>query len=93
MASFLGIESSLTCRRWVGPGTDLERRAEALAQQTALPGPLCQVLARRGIAPEEANDFLSPTLRDLLPDPLTLKDMETAAARIRCAAELTLLRA
>jgi single-stranded-DNA-specific exonuclease len=40
------------------------------------------VLARRGVPPEEAPGFLSPSLRDLLPDPARLKDMDAASARI-----------
>ena len=28
--SFLGVEQSITGRRWVGPGADLDRAAEAL---------------------------------------------------------------
>ena len=79
--SFLGVEHSLTGRRWVGPLPEMDRAAEMLAQQTDLPRPLCQVLARRGVAPAEAESFLAPKLRDLLPDPRDLKDMETAATR------------
>jgi len=42
----------------------------------------CQILRNRGIAsPEEARRFLHPTLSDL-PDPLAMKDMETAVRRI-----------
>ncbi|MEQ9260943.1 MAG: single-stranded-DNA-specific exonuclease RecJ [Roseovarius sp.] len=80
-AAFLGVEASLTGRRWVGPGLEAERQAEALAQATALPRPLCQTLARLGVPPEEAAGYLEPRLRDLLPDPRKLKDMEQAAAR------------
>ena len=86
-AAFLGVEHSLTGRRWVGPGLDQERRAEALAQATRLPGPLCHVLARRGVAPEAAQAFLSPALRDLLPDPRALKDAGRAATRLLDAVE------
>ncbi|APE45320.1 single-stranded-DNA-specific exonuclease RecJ [Sulfitobacter alexandrii] len=83
--SFLGVEASLTGRRWVGPGVEYERAAELLVQRTGLPQAVCQVLARRGVPPEEAAGFLAPALRDLLPDPRTLKDMEKAAARFLAA--------
>jgi len=83
--SFLGVETSLTGRRWVGPGVEAERSAELLVQRTGLPQAVCQVLARRGVAPEEATGFLAPALRDLLPDPRGLKDMEKAAARLLVA--------
>ncbi len=81
MHDFLNVSASLTGRRWVGPSVERNRLAEALAQQTALPLPLCQTLARRGVAPEDVAGFLEPKLKDLLPDPLTLKDMGTAATR------------
>lgn len=84
--AFLGVEQSLTGRRWVGPEPTLERLAEGLAQKAALPLPVARVLAERGVEAEDAEGFLSPKLRDLLPDPLTLRDMEVAAERIVAAA-------
>ena len=79
--AFLGVESSLTGRRWVGPDVEVQRAADAMAQSTSLPLPLCQVLARRGVSTDDARAFLTPQLRDLLPDPRKLKDMEKAALR------------
>lgn len=79
--SYLGVETSLTGRRWLGPGVEVERAAELLVQRTTLPAAVCQVLAQRGVPPEEAESFLAPALRDLMPDPRSLKDMEPAAAR------------
>ncbi|THD75724.1 single-stranded-DNA-specific exonuclease RecJ [Thalassobius vesicularis] len=84
--AFLGVETSASGRRWVGPDPAVSRMAEAMAQQTGLPAPLCNVLARRGVPAHEAVGFLEPQLRDLLPDPHKLKDMETAAARFLKAA-------
>ncbi|WP_372921033.1 single-stranded-DNA-specific exonuclease RecJ [Roseovarius sp.] len=81
MDAYLGIESSLTGRRWIGPGTEIDRMAEAMTQATALPRPLCQTLARLGVGTDEAEAYLVPALRDLLPDPRSLKDMEAAAKR------------
>lgn len=79
--AFLGVARSLTGRRWVGPTDDQRRVAEALAQQTSLPLPVAQVLAHRGVDAAGADAFLAPTLRELLPDPRSLRDMQTAAAR------------
>ncbi len=79
--SFLGVEQSLTGRRWVGPSPEVERATEMLAQQAHLPRAVCQVLARRGVPPMEAAGFLEPKLKELLPNPRSLKDMEVAAAR------------
>ncbi|WP_284265531.1 single-stranded-DNA-specific exonuclease RecJ [Roseicyclus amphidinii] len=85
MTAFLGIETSLTGRRWIGPDPDSARLAEALSQRADLPPPLAHVLARRGVTPEEAQGFLAPALRDLMPDPRHLKDMDAAAARVVAA--------
>ncbi len=82
MTAFLSVETSLTGRRWVGPDPAADRLAEGMAQATRLPLPLCRILASRGILPEAAPAFLAPALRDLLPDPLTLKDMAPAADRL-----------
>ena len=79
--AYLGIETSLSGRRWIGPGAEIDRLAEAMAQSTALPRPLCQTLARLGVPEAEAEAYLAPQLRDLLPDPRSLKDMEPAATR------------
>ncbi|WP_282168611.1 single-stranded-DNA-specific exonuclease RecJ [Ruegeria atlantica] len=79
--SFLGVEQSLTGRRWIGPEAEVERATEMLVQQSGLPRALCQVLARRGVPPMEAESFLEPKLKELLPDPRSMKDMETAATR------------
>jgi single-stranded-DNA-specific exonuclease len=83
--AFLGVETSLSGRRWVGPDVGTARAAETLTQQTDLPVALCQVLARRGVLAPEADRFLAPSLRDLLPDPRSLKDMTRAAERFLTA--------
>lgn len=83
--AFLNVECSLTGRRWVGPGVELDRAAEALAQEASLPRPVAQVLARRGVSSEAAHGFLAPALRDLLPDPRKLRDMEIAVQRLLSA--------
>lgn len=80
--AFLNVESSLTGRRWVGPDRGQDRLAEAMAQATRLPLPLCRILAGRGVLPEAAKTFLAPSLRDLLPDPMVLRDMGPAADRV-----------
>ena len=79
------VERSLTGRRWVGLDIEVARQAEAMAQATGLPAPICNVLARRAVRPEEAADFLAPTLKNLLPDPRSLRDMEKATTRILAA--------
>ncbi len=56
-----------------------------MEQATGLPQSVCAILARRGVATQEAEHFLLPKLRDLLPDPLALRDMDIAADRLIAA--------
>ncbi len=79
-AAFLGVERSLTGRRWEERQGD-GRAALALAQQMGVSEILGRLLAGRGIDLEAAEDFLNPTLRTLLPDPSSLVDMDRAADR------------
>ena len=76
---YLGVENSISNRRWVGPSLAVERQALNLNQQTDLPLQLCHVIARLGVTPEHADDFLNPTLRATMSDPKTLKDCTLAA--------------
>ena len=82
MDAFLNVTQSLMNRRWIGPDAGQRRLAEAMAQLTRLPLALCQTLTARGVTAEDAPLFLTPALRDLLPDPLTLRDMAKAADRL-----------
>ncbi len=83
--AFLGVEVSVTGRRWVGPDVEEHRLAEAMAQVTHLPQALCVTLVRRGVQPEDVARYMAPALRDLLPDPLVLKDMDKATKRFLAA--------
>lgn len=87
MSSFLGVETSLTGRRWVGPSDETERLTQTLIQRADVEPAVAAILARRGVQPEEVKRFLAPALRDLLPDPMSLKDMEPAAERLVAAAQ------
>jgi single-stranded-DNA-specific exonuclease len=82
--SFLDVETSLTGRQWRLAESD-RRLAESLSQRLALPEILGRVLASRRIGLEAVEAFLNPTLRDLLPDPMHLKDMDKAAGRLAAA--------
>ena len=81
-AAYLGVDSSLSGRRWVGPDATALRMAEAMEQSTGLPAAVCGILVARGVEPDAADRFLAPALRDLLPDPRSLRDMEPAAERL-----------
>ena len=82
MGEFLGVSSSLTGRRWQGPTGADTRAAEALTQSAGVDPALARVLARRGVEAPDIAAFLDPKLRDLMPDPRGLKDMDRAAGRL-----------
>jgi single-stranded-DNA-specific exonuclease len=84
--AFLGVERSLLGRRWRARGGE-ERAGLAIAQRLALPEIVGRLLAGRGIAPEAAESFLSPTLREMLPDPSRFLDMDKAADRLARAVQ------
>ncbi len=85
MTAFLGVEQSATGRRWTGPDAEQDRQAERLMQETGLPPALCQILAARGVPGAQSAAFLAPSLRDLMPDPSGLRDMDKAADRLMAA--------
>ncbi len=80
-AFVLGVERSVTGRRWRLRGGDAET-ARVIAERLALPEVVGRLLAQRGIGPDHAPGFLAPRLRDQLPDPSHLRDMDTAALRL-----------
>lgn len=80
-AALLKVDRSLGGKRWRWRLSD-ERRALAISQRHGLPELLGRVLAARGVELPDVEEFLSPRLRELLPDPSHLLDMDRAAARI-----------
>ena len=66
---------------------DDPRAATTIAQQQGVSELLAGILAGRGVAPDDVQRFLNPTLRDYLPDPFHLLDMDKAVARLMLAIE------
>lgn len=83
-SAFLGIESSLSGKRWRSR-LENERGALAISQRLGVPDVLGRVLAARGVDADDAEAFLAPKLRDLMPDPAHLVDMDKAVTRIVAA--------
>ncbi|MET0941543.1 MAG: single-stranded-DNA-specific exonuclease RecJ [Mesorhizobium sp.] len=80
---FLGVRQSATGLCWEHRLNERQEIAAlAIAQGHGVPDLVARVLAGRGIASEEAERFLDPTIRELLPNPETLTDMEAAAERL-----------
>ena len=82
--AFLGVEESLEGKRWLIRDAD-SRQTLALAQRLNVPEILARILAGRGIGLNEASAFLEPKLRELMPNPSSLIDMDKAAERISAA--------
>jgi len=80
--AFLGVERSASGKRWRLRHAADESAAAAIATQLAVPEILARLLSQRGVGLEEAARFLSPRLRDQLPDPAHLKDMDRAVERL-----------
>lgn len=83
-SAFLGVERSLTGRRWRARDADVAQ-VEALRRRFALPEIAARLLAARGVLPDEAETFLEPTLKALFPDPSSFADMDVAARVIEDA--------
>ncbi|MBY0462580.1 MAG: single-stranded-DNA-specific exonuclease RecJ [Alphaproteobacteria bacterium] len=71
---------SATGKLWHLKAPD-ERTVLGLAQQYNLPEIVTRLLVNRGVTLETADNYLRPTLRELLPDPSLLLDMDKAIER------------
>ena len=86
--AFLGVEASVTGRRWTSRlSREGEGLAEALVAAHGYDPLLARVLAGRGVSVAAAPGFLDPKLRDLMPEPFSLLDMEAAALRLADAVQ------
>ncbi|SVB99054.1 uncharacterized protein METZ01_LOCUS251908, partial [marine metagenome] len=79
--ALLGVECSVGGLRWRERATD-QRAVLAISQRLGLPDVVARVLAARGVRSESVEQFLDPKLRDLMPDPSLLVDMDRAVARL-----------
>ena len=84
--AFLDVSSSETGLAW-RPRLDAqgEARALAIAQVGGVSEIVARVLAARAVEIDGVARFLSPKLRDLMPDPYTLTDMAKATERLKRA--------
>ena len=76
-----GVKRSFSGRRWT-LRAPAEASVRALAQAGNISLALAHILAGRGATPDALADILTPSLKRLLPEPNTLKDMERAVARM-----------
>ncbi|MGV1768740.1 single-stranded-DNA-specific exonuclease RecJ [Agrobacterium vitis] len=84
--AFLNVETSVSGQRWVSRLDQAGlNRSLAIAQVHGIPDLVARVLAGRGVAVADAQAFLDPTIRDLMPDPSSLTDGDKAADRLVAA--------
>ena len=81
-AAAFGVARSFTGRRWLLKSVDEAIERELLREISPV---LSRLLALRGITLAQAADYLTPKLKNLLPEPNALKDMEAAVARVSAA--------
>ena len=77
----LGVTRSAAGQVWSMSMVD-DRQVLALSQRLGLPDIMCRLLAARHIGADQAAAYLDPKMRDLLPDPSCLSDMDKAAERL-----------
>jgi len=61
------------------------REALAIEQNAGVAPQIARVLAARGVKAASARLYLNPSLREAMPDPFVLQDMEKAALRLAAA--------
>jgi len=77
-----GVTRSFSGRRWLLKAADEALERELLREISPV---LARLLALRGIGLAQAAGYLTPRLKDLLPEPNGLKDMAVAVARVAAA--------
>ncbi|MGD8326762.1 MAG: single-stranded-DNA-specific exonuclease RecJ [Sphingomonadales bacterium] len=82
--ALLGVKHSLMGQSWAARDVDMPL-VEAIAQRAGLPEIVARVIAGRGVGLDGVEQFLTPSLRESLPDPSILKDMDSAAQRLAAA--------
>jgi single-stranded-DNA-specific exonuclease len=83
---FLNVTNSVSGRAWVDRLDDAQARtAQAIAQRSGISEILARIIAARGVSIEAAEEYLNPTIRGLMPDPSSMADMDTLAARLVAA--------
>ncbi|MDP1911133.1 MAG: DHH family phosphoesterase, partial [Hyphomicrobium sp.] len=88
LGPFLGVSASARGYQWRERlAGEAQLRAAAISQRHGLPELLGRVLAGRGVAVDDVPVMLNPTLKALMPDPGSVRDMEAAASRLADAIE------
>jgi single-stranded-DNA-specific exonuclease len=82
-AAYLGVTASARGLAWRDRlDAAAAKTAIAISQRHGLPELLGRVLASRAVALEEVPTALDPTIKALMPDPSTVRDMDKGAIRL-----------
>lgn len=82
----LNGERSVRGKRWTLRAPDSDA-VDSFARDTATDPNIARLLVGRGVGIDELTDFLDPKLKNSMPDPSVLKDMDVAASTILDAME------
>ena len=85
MGTVLGIESSVGGRRWsqkLKNDNESERLIYAIVQRYGLTEIVARLLIARKVPIDDVERFLNPKVREEMPDPLSLVDMNVAVDRL-----------
>ncbi len=87
--AFMGVAQSVRGYRWQErlDTPAAHALATAISQHNGLPDLMGRVLAARGVGLNDVTVFLDPTVKALMPDPSSLRDMDKCAVRIADAIE------
>jgi len=81
--NFLGVSKSFSGQSWVDRlNPAAVRQAAAISQQHEISQIAARIMAARGVETGEAKSFLEPSIRDMMPDPSTMTDMDKFADRL-----------
>ena len=81
ISAFLGIKKSASGKFWQTRDVS-DRDVMTMSQRHSLPDQLARVMVGRGVTIDNADDYLNPTIKNLMPDPSHLLDMDKAVAHI-----------
>jgi len=84
--NFLNVKKSISGRSWLDRlDPEQLRTATAMSQQYEVSEIVARILAARGVELDNTEEFLTPTLRDLMPDPEQLTGMSALVERLAVA--------
>ena len=79
------IDKSLSNRKWIGPSSQQERLAYRLVQQYGISQLTALLSVKRGVVSDDLESYLLPKLKNLMPNPYVLQDMQIGADRLLMA--------